>query len=144
MEKINQKPIRSLVNGLLAATLFLNSSTMALLPSIQQDLEKLVIPTIKLSVVATAYSSHVEQTDDTPHITASNKKVFDGLLAANFLKFGTKIKIPSLFGDKIFTVEDRMNRRYNNANPPRIDVWFESLASAKKFGVKTLEIEIFN
>lgn len=144
MKKIISKTIQSLTNGLLAAALFLNSSTVALLPVIQKDLEALVIPTTKLTVVATAYSSHVEQTDDTPHITASNKMVFDGLLAANFLKFGTRVKIPDLFGDKIFTVEDRMNRRYNKADPPRIDVWFDSLVSAKKFGVKTLEIEIIN
>lgn len=125
---------------LLGAALVFNISTIPLVvaapPSVQS--------TIKLTVVATAYSSHVEQTDDTPHITASNKRVFDGLLAANFLKFGTKIKIPALFGEKIFTVEDRMNRRFNKANPPRVDVWFDSLLAAKKFGVKTLEIEILN
>jgi len=136
--------MQGIASTILGAAILLNSSTIPLLTDVQKNLEKLVIPTTKLTVIATAYSSHVNQTDDTPDITASNKKVYDGVLAANFLKFGTKVKIPALFGDKIFTVEDRMNRRYINANPPRIDVWFDSLAAAKKFGVKTFEIEVLN
>ena len=61
-------------------------------------------------------------------------------MAANFLKMYTKIQIPSLYGKKIFTVEDRMNRRYNDVIPPRIDVWMEGRYQAIKFGVKKIEI----
>src|SRR3989338_9520428 len=71
-------------------------------------------------VVATAYSSTPDQTDSTPFITANGTYVFDGLVAANFLPFHTKIKIPEMFGDKVFTVEDRMHPRFSD----RIDVWF--------------------
>ena len=141
MNKITQK----IVAGFMAAGIFLNSSTIPFLPEIYgKEIDKVIIPTNKIRVVATAYSSTVEQTDDTPHITASNKQVYDGILAANFLKFGTKVKIPKFFGEKIFTVEDRMNRRFNDANPPRVDVWFSTVAEARKFGVKTLDIEVYN
>ncbi len=63
----------------------------------------------------TAYSSTVDQTDSTPFITANGVHVHDGVVATNALPFGTQIKIPALFGDKVFTVEDRMARRIKMA-----------------------------
>lgn len=84
-----------------------------------------------LNVWVTAYSSTPEETDNSPFITASNKYVNDGIVAANFLPFGTKIKIPSLFGNKVFVVEDRMSEKRNNY----IDIWMPSKEEAKKFGV---------
>ena len=91
--------------------------------------------------VITAYTSTVDQTDDDPFIAATGKRVHDGMIAANFLPFGTKIKIPSLYGDKIFVVEDRMNKRYGFG---RMDIWLDtSRAEARKFGVKRLDVEIF-
>jgi 3D (Asp-Asp-Asp) domain-containing protein len=95
-------------------------------------------PMNQIEVKITAYSSTKSQTDSTPFIAASGKRVYDGMVAANFLPFGTKIKIPELFGDKIFTVDDRMNQRYQN----RIDIWYSSTASAIKFGIKQATIEI--
>jgi len=92
-----------------------------------------------IKVVATAYSSTSDQTDDSPFITASNKYVRDGIIANNMLPFGTKIKIPKLYGDKIFVVEDRMNRRKSDYH---IDIWMPDRTSALKFGVKTVEIEV--
>jgi 3D (Asp-Asp-Asp) domain-containing protein len=98
---------------------------------------KKAVKTIK--VVITAYSSTEDQTDDSPFVTASNKQVRDGIVANNMLPFGTKIRIPALYGDKIFVVEDRMNRRMGNH---RFDIWFPSKTLAMNFGVKTAEIEI--
>jgi 3D (Asp-Asp-Asp) domain-containing protein len=92
-----------------------------------------------IKVVVTAYSSTPDQTDDTPFITASGKYVEDGIIANNMLPFGTKIKIPALYGDKIFTVEDRMASYKSNYH---IDIWMPSRTSALNFGVKTAEIEI--
>ena len=89
-------------------------------------------------VTATAYSSTVDQTDDTPFITASGTYVRDGIAAANFLPFGTVFKIPEIYGDKIFVVEDRMNKRYWH----RVDIWFPERQMAKEFGVKQIRIEI--
>lgn len=91
-------------------------------------------------VTATAYSSTPDQTDDSPFITASGTYVRDGIIATNFLPMGTLIKIPDLYGDKIFIVEDRMNRRYVY----NIDIWFPERNLAKNFGVKRVEIEVIS
>lgn len=92
----------------------------------------------EMIVPATAYSSTPDQTDNSPFITAWNTQVRDGIVAANFLPFGTKIKIPNIYGDKIFVVEDRMNRRYWH----KIDIWFPDRQSALEFGLKTIKIQI--
>ncbi len=95
-----------------------------------------------VNVVITAYTSTPDQTDDTPDIAASGKHVYDGMIAANWLPFGTRVKIPALYGDKIFTVDDRMNKRYGYG---RMDVWLDtSKSEALKFGVKRVAIEIYN
>lgn len=95
-----------------------------------------------IQVVATAYSSTPDQTDKTPFETALGTMVRDGIIAANFLDFKTKVRIPKLFGDKVFVVEDRMNRRYTDAIPPRIDLWMPERETAKIFGIKEVEMEI--
>lgn len=95
--------------------------------------------TVKMTVIATAYTPRPEETDSTPDITASGKKVKEGMIAANFLPFGTKVKIDG----RIYVVEDRMNRRYTDAVPARIDIAFMSLGKARIFGKQTIEIEIF-
>lgn len=90
-------------------------------------------------VFVTAYSSTPDETDDTPNITASNKPTREGIIAANFLPFGTKVKIPSIFGDKIFIVEDRMHKRKKNF----VDIWMPSKQEALKFGITQTEILAF-
>lgn len=87
----------------------------------------------------TAYSSEVGQTDSTPFITASGTTVRPGVVAANFLPIGTKIRLPELFGDEIFVVEDRMNARYNK----RVDIWMAETADAKNFGIQWTTVEVF-
>jgi len=96
-----------------------------------------VAKTIK--VVITAYSSTPEETDDTPFITASGKSVGDGIIANNMLPFGTKIRIPKLYGNKIFIVEDRMASYKSNYH---FDIWMAEKPLAMNFGIKTAEIEI--
>jgi len=90
----------------------------------------------------TAYNSDPRQTDDTPCITANNFNVcehgIEDTVAANFLKFNTKIRIPDLFGDRIFIVRDRMNKRY----PDRLDIWMLDQDEAWKFGRRTARIEV--
>ncbi len=73
-----------------------------------------------------------------PSVTASGTFPRDGIVAANFLPFGTKIKIPSLFGDKIFVVEDRMSSRFQNT----VDIVVSSQGEAISFGIKSAYIEI--
>lgn len=89
-------------------------------------------------VVITAYSSTPGETDDTPFITASGSTVRDGIVAANFLPFGTEIKIPKLFGNKMFVVEDRMSPKKGY----HIDIWFPSRPEALEFGAHLTYIEV--
>jgi 3D (Asp-Asp-Asp) domain-containing protein len=90
----------------------------------------------------TAYSSDVAQCDGNPCRTASGFDLcqyrIEDTVAANFLPFGTKIRIPELFGDRIFIVRDRMNSKYDN----RIDIWFNDRENAIKFGLKLAKVEI--
>ncbi len=95
-------------------------------------------PTASYVVMASAYSSTPDQTDSTPFTTAWGTQVRDGIVAANFLPLGTTIKIPELYGDKIFVVEDRMNRRYTY----KIDVWFPERGQAMEFGNKKVRIVV--
>jgi len=85
-------------------------------------------------VLATGYSSTVDQCDADPFITASNKHVHRGILACNFLPFGTLVKFPEHFGDRVFIVEDRMAKRFSD----RMDVWFETRSEALRFGARKL------
>ncbi len=90
----------------------------------------------------TAYNSEVAQCDASPCITANGFNVckhhIEDTVATNFLPFGTKIRIPELFGDRIFIVRDRMNKRYQN----RIDVWLLHRDNAIDFGVKYPLVEV--
>ena len=97
-------------------------------------------PQIKYSfyVLVTAYSSTVSQCDSTPFITANGTRVYDGVVAANFLPFGTKLRLPQYSGGKIYTVEDRMHPRFSR----RIDIWMPTNQAAKQFGVKWLKVEV--
>jgi 3D (Asp-Asp-Asp) domain-containing protein len=102
-----------------------------------QESEPRVINRIKM--IITAYSSTPDQTDSTPFITASNSWVRKGIVANNWFPFGTRIKIPELFGDKIFVVEDRMHQRKGNYH---VDIWFSSREEAINFGVERAYIEV--
>lgn len=100
-------------------------------------------------VVATAYSSEVAQTDSTPCIPSKSsfnlcdyykKYGVADTIAANFLPLGAKVRFPELYGDKVFTVRDRMNKRYNGTT--RVDFWKAETKKAENFGVKGLEMEV--
>lgn len=93
----------------------------------------------KVRMTVTAYSSTVAQTDSTPFITASGKTVADGIVANNMLPFGTKIRIPDLYGDKVFVVQDRMNKRKGQYH---LDIWMSTYNKAKNFGAEVAYIEV--
>lgn len=91
-----------------------------------------------------AYNSEIGQTDSEPCITASGFDLCangrEDSVAANWLSFGTRIRIPELFGERVFIVRDRMNEKYSN----RLDIWMLEKADAKKFGVRVALIEILD
>jgi len=93
----------------------------------------------KMKVIITGYSSTIWETDETPELTASGTLVREGVVANNGLPIGTKIKIPELYGDKIFVVEDRMNWQKGKYF---VDIWFPDYFEAKNFGAKRTYIEI--
>ena len=94
------------------------------------------------NVFITAYNSEVAQCDDDPCTTANGYNLcehgIEDSIAANFLPFGAKVRIPELFGNKVFIVRDRMNSRYDS----RVDVWMVNKTDAIQFGVKFAKIEI--
>ena len=142
--------IRKVVVGVIYLSLFIvsinphaASAADITIPSFEQTSEGVSErPTLikeTLFVVATAYSSTPDQTDATPFITSNGKPVYDGLIAANWLPYNTKIRIPEIFGEKIFTVNDRMNARYKTG---RFDVWMKSRDDARRFGARRVRIQI--
>ena len=88
----------------------------------------------------TAYASVPNETDDTPFITADGSYVHDGIAASNILPFGTRIQIPALFGNKVFTIDDRMSRKIKNT----IDIWMPSVRKAVVFGAEHAEIVVLD
>jgi len=93
-------------------------------------------------ITVTAYNSEFGQTDDTPCITANGFDVcehgIEDTIAANFLRLGTKIRIPELFDNRIFVVRDRMNARYTD----RVDIWMINKEDALKLGKRLAKIEV--
>jgi 3D (Asp-Asp-Asp) domain-containing protein len=86
----------------------------------------------------TAYSSTRDQTDGDPFTTASGAKVKDGIIAMNGVPFGTKIRIPEKYGDKVFVVQDRMAARHGSY---RADIWMKTRTEAKQWGVRRVKVE---
>jgi len=71
----------------------------------------------KIRVVATAYTSHERQTDDTPFLAAWNNPIRPGMKTPDLIRRygltnGIKVKISGLKG--IYTVRDKMNKKLRN------------------------------
>lgn len=106
-------------------------------------------PLKKIRVLATAYSSDYWQTDNTPCIPADGYDLCEhyakygqgNAIAANFLPFGAYVKLPEVFGDKVFVVHDRMGSKHGYG---RIDVWMPTREEAKAFGAKYIELELYS
>jgi 3D (Asp-Asp-Asp) domain-containing protein len=91
-----------------------------------------------VALTATGYSSSVIETDNTPHITASNTRTRTGIIAmSRDMLRRYNPDAPFSFGDIVhisgvgdFAVEDSMNPRWRR----RVDVWFPSRTAAFQFG----------
>ncbi len=98
-------------------------------------------PVRTYTMAMTAYTSSVDECDADPFIAADGTTTYDGMVATNILPFGTKVRIPALFGEKVFTVHDRMNARYS----ARMDVWMYTKTQAKTFGIRrNVKIEVLS
>lgn len=90
-------------------------------------------------LILTAYNSHVNQTDNTPHITASGRRTSFQTLALSrdfIFKYNHPDNAGFNYGDtvdvflhKTMIVEDTMNPRYTKHG----DIWTKSKAEAKRF-----------
>ena len=95
-------------------------------------------------VTVTAYSAEVNQTDSTPHITASNKHVKEGYIALSRdlekdlgLHFGDLILLEGgIYG--IFEFQDRMHKRKKR----QVDIFYYSTKKAIEFGVKKATLRV--
>ncbi|MCK5725648.1 MAG: 3D domain-containing protein [Thiotrichaceae bacterium] len=98
-----------------------------------------------LAVTATAYTSHVGQTDSTPNIAAWGDRLHPGmkviavsrdLLNKYGLKHNSKVKIRGLSGE--YLVLDKMNRRWHK----KIDIYMgKDRKKAFRWGHKKVVIE---
>ncbi len=98
----------------------------------------------RLHVTATAYTSHVNQTDSTPNIAAWGDRLYPGmksiavsrdLLKVYGLKHGQKVRIKGLKGE--YAVLDKMNKRWTK----KIDIYMGmDKRKAFKWGRRKVEI----
>lgn len=83
----------------------------------------------------TAYSSSVDETDDTPHVNAQGTRPEKGSLACpRYYDLGTEFVIEG----RRYTCDDRMSMKY----PDRFDIWVESKEEAIEWGVRKLPVEV--
>ncbi len=85
--------------------------------------------------VIIAYSSSPDETDGDPFITASGRRVFDGLVACpRRYPFGTQVKIAG----RTYTCWDRLHDRFDD----RFDIWMASKSQALQFGLRKLVVQV--
>jgi len=94
-----------------------------------------------IPVTITAYTAHIQQTDATPLLTASQKHVRKGYIAVSRdLEKGLGLK----FGDFLYVngikyeFQDRMNKKWKK----RVDIFMWSRKEAVKFGKQYGLLEI--
>ena len=94
-------------------------------------------------ITITSYNNHANQTDDSPNITATNRPVREGIVAASpdlinkgIIKYGDLVYIDCF--NKWYIVEDTMNKKFER----RLDIFLfdkdESLKINKKCGVEII------
>lgn len=118
-------------------------STNLTIPEARAETKEEAKAVSKTLRTVTAYNAgDPAQCDSTPCIGASGKDICKILAsggkvaAANFVPLGSKLRI----NGEVYTVEDRMNKRY----PNRVDIAMrlDEKERAIKFGTQTLEVEI--
>ncbi len=91
-------------------------------------------------VSISAFTASKKECGKSDGITASGVKVHDGVIACNFLPFGTKVRIPSMYGDKVFTVYCRLKKGYVN----HVDIYTKLVSTALRIGRRTCDIEVIS
>lgn len=95
----------------------------------------LTLAPVLVHATVTAYSSSPDETWGDPFITASGRRVFDGLVACpRSLPFGTFVKIRRA----LYQCFDRLHLKYDD----RFDIWMPTKADAILFGKQHLVIQV--
>jgi len=106
---------------------------------VEKPTQASVKPGKSIQAIVSAYTSSVEETDDSPFKTSSGTTVHDGTLACPpKYRFGTKVLI---FG-KEYICEDRMGKEKRKGN--YFDIWMSNKETARIWGVKHIKIIILN
>jgi 3D (Asp-Asp-Asp) domain-containing protein len=95
------------------------------------------IQTTEIEGIITQYTPRPEETDSMPFITASGKRVEEGMIANNCLEFGTIVEIENEF----YVVEDRMNKRFSCNH---FDILVFDLGKAIEFGKRNMTVTVYN
>ena len=96
---------------------------------------------VEITVTATAYSSAVNQCDSDPYITATGDSVRVGIVALSrdlhrLWGFDKRV-YAKIDGDWVELVTlDLMHRRWDR----KVDIWMETYADARRFGVRELTV----
>lgn len=115
---------------------------------------------LSFTLRATGYNSEVNQTDSTPHITATGTTTRFGIIAVSRdllnqdIPYGSLVRIVDkgnyyngrgagqfqqlLDEQTLFIVEDTMHPRKRQ----QIDVWFPHMSTALDWGVRQVEVEV--
>jgi 3D (Asp-Asp-Asp) domain-containing protein len=122
-------------------------------------LEESVASTLHYTLKSTAYNSHVDQTDATPHLTATGATTAFGVIAISrdmlgSIPYGSLVRLKDLGSYRsgrgegkfqelldtqdLFIVEDTMHPR----KLEQIDVWFADESEALSWGVRKVELEV--
>lgn len=95
----------------------------------------------------TMYNPSAAQTDSRPREMASGATIYDGAIATGdrTIPFGTLVHVPQL--NRTFTVEDRMNKRYDATSTPYFDIptvkaSIKDKYNAKQFGRNKMDFII--
>jgi len=97
-----------------------------------------VMPMMEVRAVITAYNPVPEQTDDTPHITASGERVREGIVACPvWLPFGTLVEIDG----RLYECQDRMHPRY--WHQARFDILMFDYWQAREWGKQVKVVRIY-
>lgn len=100
------------------------------------EVKPVVIPVETITAEVTAYTASPEETDSTPEIMASGKKIYKGAIACpRRISFGTIVKID----DDWFVCEDRLAERYDH----RFDILMFSKEEAIEWGRREKQLTIY-
>ena len=125
-----------IVFGFLAIWTFVSlKKEIEIIPDTQEEVVIEKQPSNEFLAEVTGYNALSAQTDATPTITASQKRVKDGMIACpRKYPFGTRFLIKG----REYVCEDRMHIR----NDEMFDIFFESYGDAMAFGRQRLLIKL--